>query len=74
MKAAELQRFLSTSARQATRNEIRELVEHYPNFTIARFHLGVIFARQGKMKAAEEQFRRVLRENPEDVAARFYVS
>jgi Flp pilus assembly protein TadD len=34
----------------------------------------VIFARQGKKERAEEEFRRVLLKNPEDAAARFYVS
>ena len=50
------------------------LLERYPHFTIARFHLGVIYARQGKQREAEEEFRRVLLERPQDVAARFYVS
>ncbi len=50
------------------------LIEHYPNFTIARFHLGVIYARQGKREEAEREFQRVLLSNPKDVAARFHVA
>ncbi len=50
------------------------LIERYPNFTIARFHLGVIYARQGHKDKAEAEFRRVLMKNPEHAAARFYVS
>jgi TolA-binding protein len=52
----------------------RDLLEHYPNFTIARFHLGVLYARQGEKDKAEEEFRRVLMKSPEAAAARFYVS
>ena len=54
--------------------ELRTLIDAYPNFTVARFHLGVIYARQGERKLAEEEFRRVLLENPEAAAARYYVS
>ena len=51
-----------------------KLIDRYPSFTIARFHLGVIYARQGEKEKAEDEFRRVLMKNPEDAAARFYVS
>ena len=51
-----------------------QLLEAYPNFTIARFHLGVIYARLGEKEKAENEFRRVLFKNPEDAAARFYVT
>ena len=49
------------------------LLERFPNFTIANFHLGVIHDRMGEKEKAEEQFRTVLLKNPEDAAARHYL-
>jgi TolA-binding protein len=52
----------------------QELIERFPNFSIARFHLGVIYTRQGNTKRAEAQFQKLLLDGPEHVAAQFYSS
>jgi tetratricopeptide (TPR) repeat protein len=50
-----------------------ELLDRFPNFAIARFHLAVIRARQGRKQDADREFRRVLLANPDDAAALHYV-
>ena len=54
--------------------EYEALIQRFPNFTIARFHLGVIYARNGDKQRAKQEFERVLTKNPGAAAARFHLS
>ena len=52
---------------------LRRVVELKPDFREARFHLGVLFEKTGRMAEAEIEFRRQLVEKPDDAAALNYL-
>ncbi|MFA6091364.1 MAG: tetratricopeptide repeat protein [Elusimicrobiota bacterium] len=52
---------------------LRELLRAVPDNRDARFQLGAIFERDGKMPQAEEQFREILKKNPADAPALNYL-
>jgi tetratricopeptide (TPR) repeat protein len=52
---------------------MRKVVAASPDHRDARFQLGAIYDRAGKMPEAEEQFRELLKRNPQDAPALNYL-
>ncbi|HAH06213.1 MAG TPA: hypothetical protein DCM05_06745 [Elusimicrobia bacterium] len=52
---------------------MRQVVAASPDHRDARFQLGAIFERAGRIAEAEEQFREILKRNPQDAPALNYL-
>ncbi len=53
---------------------LERTVEIAPDYLEARFSLGDFYFKASKLKAAERQFRRVLRERPDDARSKQYLA